>query len=83
MDTGIQTRRYRSLLIKNGTHAVIRSRNDKDLTRMYPGVTSAALRLRAHQAIVDGEIFAVDDYATRMVARRGAFPAWIFEKSRN
>jgi bifunctional non-homologous end joining protein LigD len=51
---------YRALLLKDGDHVQIRSRNDKDFTRMYPAVATAAKRLRADQATVDGEIVAVD-----------------------
>jgi hypothetical protein len=32
---------YRALLIKDGEDVQIRSRNDKDLTAMYPGITAA------------------------------------------
>jgi bifunctional non-homologous end joining protein LigD len=51
---------YRALLIKDGDRIQIRSRNDKDLTRMYPRVTVAALKLNADTAVVDGEIVALD-----------------------
>lgn len=51
---------YRALLIKNGDRVRIQSRNDKDLTRTYPAVHSAARRLHADTAVVDGEIVAVD-----------------------
>lgn len=51
---------YRALLIKEGARLEIRSRNDKDLTRMYPSVASAAQHLNADQVIVDGEIVALD-----------------------
>jgi bifunctional non-homologous end joining protein LigD len=51
---------YRALLLKDGRKVQIRSRNDKDLTRMYPAVATAAMRLRADQATVDGEIVALD-----------------------
>ncbi len=51
---------YRALLLKNGERVWIRSRNDKDLTVTYPSVTAAGRRLRAHQAVLDGEIVAVD-----------------------
>ena len=51
---------YRALLLKNGTQVQIRSRNEKDLTRSYLSVAAAGLRLRAHQAVLDGEIVAVD-----------------------
>jgi bifunctional non-homologous end joining protein LigD len=50
---------YRALL-KNGTRVRIRSRNDKDLTRMYPTVAAAGLRVNADQAVIDGELVAVD-----------------------
>ena len=51
---------YRALLLKNGERVWIRSRNDKDLTVTYPSVTAAGRRLRADQAVLDGEIVAVD-----------------------
>jgi bifunctional non-homologous end joining protein LigD len=51
---------YRALLMKNGKHVQIRSRNQKDLTNTYPSVAAAGLRLRADQAVLDGEIVAVD-----------------------
>jgi bifunctional non-homologous end joining protein LigD len=51
---------YRALLIKNGERVQIRSRNDKDLTTAYPSLAAAAKTLCAKQAIVDGEIVAVD-----------------------
>ena len=51
---------YRALLLKNGNQVQIRSRNQKDLTGTYPSVTAAGLRLRADQAVLDGEIVAVD-----------------------
>ncbi len=51
---------YRALMLKNGDEVQIRSRNDRDLTKMYPSVAAAARRLKAEQAVVDGEIVAVD-----------------------
>ncbi len=51
---------YRALLLKNGEKVWIRSRNDKDLTAAYPSVTAAGRRLQAEQAVIDGEIVAVD-----------------------
>jgi bifunctional non-homologous end joining protein LigD len=51
---------YRALLLKDGKQVRLRSRNDKDLTATYPSIAAAALRLRAEQAVVDGEIVAVD-----------------------
>jgi len=51
---------YRALVLKDGERLQIRSRNDKDLTRTYPSIAAAGRRLQARQAIVDGEIVAVD-----------------------
>jgi bifunctional non-homologous end joining protein LigD len=51
---------YRALLIKHAERVQIRSRNDRDLTAAYPSLAAAAKMLRAKQAIVDGEIVAVD-----------------------
>ncbi len=51
---------YRALLLKNGRRVQIRSRNDNDLSRTYPTLTAAGTRLHADQAVVDGEIVAVD-----------------------
>src|SRR5688572_22375350 len=51
---------YRALLLKDGGNVRIRSRNDKDLTNAYPSVAAAGRRLKAAQAVVDGEIVASD-----------------------
>lgn len=51
---------YRALLIKDGQHIEIRSRNYKNLTATYPRIAAAALRLKADQAVVDGEFVALD-----------------------
>jgi DNA ligase D-like protein (predicted ligase) len=51
---------YRALVIKNGDHVQLRSRNDKDLTHAYPEIHAAGRRLRAQSAVVDGEVVAVD-----------------------
>ena len=50
---------YRALLIKYGKRVQLRSRNDKDLMRMYPTVAAAGLRLNAEQIVLDGEIEAL------------------------
>jgi bifunctional non-homologous end joining protein LigD len=52
---------YRALIIKEGSKVRIRSRNDKDLARMYPSLAIAAGKVRAEQAIIDGEIIALDE----------------------
>ena len=51
---------YRALLIKAGERVQIRSRNDKDLTRMYPHLALQAQQLKAQQVVLDGEIVALD-----------------------
>ena len=47
---------YRALLIKDEQRVELRSRNDKDLAGMYPGIAAAGLRLKADTAVVDVEI---------------------------
>ncbi len=51
---------YRALIIKDGASIQLRSRNDKDLTPMYPAIVAAGRRIQAAQAVIDGEIVAVD-----------------------
>jgi bifunctional non-homologous end joining protein LigD len=51
---------YRALILKDYDRVEIRSRKNKDLTRMYPRVAAASLKLNADQAVVDGEIVALD-----------------------
>ena len=51
---------YRALLIKNGGHVQLRSRNNKDLTRAYSSIHDAALHLNADTVVLDGEVVAVD-----------------------
>lgn len=51
---------YRALIIKDGARIRIISRNQKDLTAGYAGVVSAASKLHAESAVVDGELVAVD-----------------------
>jgi bifunctional non-homologous end joining protein LigD len=50
---------YRALLIKDGEDVQIRSRNDKDLTSMYPGIATALRRQKIKQIVLDGEIVAL------------------------
>lgn len=51
---------YRTLLMKDGEDVVLLSRNEKDLTPMYPRIAAMGARLHADRAIVDGEIVAHD-----------------------
>jgi DNA ligase D-like protein (predicted ligase) len=50
---------YRALILKDRARVQIRSRNNKDLTRMYPRVAAAALQLKPERVVVDGEIVAL------------------------
>jgi bifunctional non-homologous end joining protein LigD len=52
---------YRALLIKDGEEVQIRSRNDKDLTAMYPGIAAAGRRQKIKRIVLDGEIVALGD----------------------
>ena len=52
---------YRALLIKDGDDVQIRSRNDKDLTAMYPGIAAAGRRQKIKQVVLDGEIVALGE----------------------
>jgi bifunctional non-homologous end joining protein LigD len=51
---------YRALILKDHGRVEVRSRKNKDLTRMYPRVAAAGLKLNGDQAVVDGEIVALD-----------------------
>jgi bifunctional non-homologous end joining protein LigD len=68
---------YRALLIKDGASVQLRSRNDKDLMPMYPALTAAGRRLHAEQAVIDGEIVAVDEQGRpsfQALQHRGTHP---------
>lgn len=52
---------YRSLIIRDGTRVLLQSRNHKNLTPMYPGIAAAAKTLNVQQAVLDGEIVALDE----------------------
>lgn len=68
---------YRSLIIKDGSRVQLQSRNHKNLTLMYPGIAEAAQNLHAHQAVVDGEIVALDESGRptfQVLQHRGSHP---------
>jgi DNA ligase D-like protein (predicted ligase) len=68
---------YRALLIKDGASIKLRSRNDKDLLSMYPALATTARRLQAEQAVIDGEIVAVDEQGRpsfQALQHRGSHP---------
>jgi ATP-dependent DNA ligase len=48
------------VLIKDGNRIEVRSRTNKDLKQAYPDVAEAALRVKAAQVVIDGEIVAID-----------------------
>jgi hypothetical protein len=50
---------YRALAIKTGGQVRLRSRNDKDFTKRYPGVV-AALKELPDETVIDGEVVALD-----------------------
>jgi bifunctional non-homologous end joining protein LigD len=69
---------YRALIIKDGASVRVRSRNDKDLSQMYPSVLAAGLRLQVEQAVIDGEIVALDKEGRpsfQALQHRGTHPA--------
>ena len=68
---------YRALLLKDGNVVRILSRNEKDLTAMFPLVVAAVRLLKAKQATIDGEIVALDEHGRpsfQALQHRGAHP---------
>jgi bifunctional non-homologous end joining protein LigD len=59
---------YRALIIKDKQRVELRSRKNKDLAGMYRGIAVAGLRLKADEAVVDGEIVALDQGGEGSVA---------------
>lgn len=53
---------YRALLVKDGSRVRLLSRNLKDLTADYPHIAAAAAQLIRQDAIIDGEIVALDEH---------------------
>jgi DNA ligase D-like protein (predicted ligase) len=51
---------YRVLIFKDEEVVRLVSRNEKDLTEAYPNIVAAAGQLEADQAMVDGELVALD-----------------------
>jgi bifunctional non-homologous end joining protein LigD len=52
---------YRAILMKDGLQVNLLSRKEKQLTRMYPAIATAGLKVDAHQAVIDGEIVVLDE----------------------
>src|ERR1700733_907801 len=64
---------FRCLLSRSGDSVTLRSKSGEDLTRYFPELVEAALRLKAEQFMVDGEIvvpngktFSFDDLLQRI-----------------
>ena len=51
---------YRALIDKHGSRVAVYSRRSADLTKTYPSVASAARTIHARDAVLDGEIVALD-----------------------
>ena len=68
---------YRAFIIKDKQRIEIRSRKNKDLTEMYPRIAAAGLHLNAEQAVIDGEIVALDAQGSpsfQALQHRGSHP---------
>src|ERR1700730_10131876 len=52
---------YRAVALRSGNETRILSRNDKDLGRKFPEVKDAVAALAVQDAVIDGEIVALDD----------------------
>jgi bifunctional non-homologous end joining protein LigD len=52
---------YRALALRGGHESRILSRNEKDLGRQFPEVEDAVAALDVQDAVIDGEIVALDD----------------------
>src|SRR6202030_750272 len=52
---------YRAVALRSGNETRILSRNEKDLGRKFPEVKDAVAALAVQDAIIDGEIVALDD----------------------
>src|ERR1700720_4497325 len=64
---------FRCLLSRDGTEVDLRSKSGEDLTRYFPELVEAALKLRAKTFLLDGEIvvphgkaFSFDDLLQRI-----------------
>jgi bifunctional non-homologous end joining protein LigD len=70
---------HRALLIKDANGVQIRSRSNKDVTRLYPSLAQMGRRLRAESAVVDGEIVAVSQSgrsAFHALQHRSSYPGY-------
>ena len=54
---------YRALAMRGGSEARILSRNQNDLGKKFTGIRDSIAALNVEDAIIDGEIVALDDKA--------------------
>jgi ATP-dependent DNA ligase len=52
---------YRALALRGGNTTRLLSRNEKDLGKKFPEIVNAIAALDVHDAIIDGEIVALDE----------------------
>ena len=52
---------WRALALKGGNQVRLLSRNSKDLGAKFPEIMVSIVELNAHDAIIDGEIVALDE----------------------
>ena len=52
---------WRAIALKGGNQVRLLSRNSKDLGAKFPEITGSIAELNAHDAIIDGEIVALDE----------------------
>ena len=52
---------YRALALRGGTETRILSRNQKDLGKKFPTIAESIAKLSVQDAIIDGEIVALDE----------------------
>jgi DNA ligase D-like protein (predicted ligase) len=51
---------YRAQAVKDGAAVSLASRNLKNITAQFPGITQSIARVRAKTALIDGEVVALD-----------------------
>ena len=56
---------YRAMALRGGSETRVLSRNEKDLGSKFPEVKDSIAALDAQDAIIDGEVIALDDKGVR------------------
>jgi bifunctional non-homologous end joining protein LigD len=62
---------YRALALRGGNTTRLLSRNEKDLGKKFPKIVNAIAALDVHDAIIDGEIVALDENGRHFSASTG------------